>query len=187
MLQIAPATKNIAVIVGATPLEHVGRRSSKRQPSHSQTELTSPTTTISPLTKCCSGSPSCHQTPIFSLLLLLRDASGVTRNADEALQRLHQVANAPINSIFIHQLGLGIVGGRLTRPSLWERKLRTSPFGSCTANPLPVFRPNQSTVFRRVMTGARSSDGTSMKNSCRREARSCSARRQFGIGTGRGS
>ena len=47
------------------------------------------------------------------VLLLLRDASGVTHNADEALQRFHQVANAPINSIFNHQLGLGIVGGRL--------------------------------------------------------------------------
>src|SRR4029077_9812718 len=46
-------------------------------------------------------------------LLLLRDAAGVTINADEALQRLHAVANAPINSMFEHQLGLGIVGGRL--------------------------------------------------------------------------
>ena len=46
-------------------------------------------------------------------LLLLRDAAGVTLNADEALQRLHAVAHAPINSIFDHQLGLGIVGGRL--------------------------------------------------------------------------
>jgi signal transduction histidine kinase len=46
-------------------------------------------------------------------LLLLRDAGGVTLNGDEALQRLHAVAHAPINSIFEHQLGLGIVGGRL--------------------------------------------------------------------------
>ena len=46
-------------------------------------------------------------------LLLLRDASGVTHNADEALQHLHQVANAPISGFFNHQLGLGIVGGRL--------------------------------------------------------------------------
>ncbi len=47
------------------------------------------------------------------LILLLRDATGVSHNADEALQRMHAVANAPINSIFLHQLGLGIVGGRL--------------------------------------------------------------------------
>ena len=47
------------------------------------------------------------------LVLFLRDAAGVTQNADEALQRLHAVANAPINSIFTSQMGLGIVGGRL--------------------------------------------------------------------------
>ena len=47
------------------------------------------------------------------VLLLLRDAAGVTHNADLALERLHRKANAPINSIFEHQLGLGIVGGRL--------------------------------------------------------------------------
>src|SRR5207302_10670337 len=47
------------------------------------------------------------------LILLLRDATGVTHNADEALQRIHAVANAPINGIFQHQLGLGMVGGRL--------------------------------------------------------------------------
>jgi signal transduction histidine kinase len=47
------------------------------------------------------------------LALLIRDAAGVTHNEDEALQRLHAVANAPINGLFHHQLGLGIVGGRL--------------------------------------------------------------------------
>src|SRR5437764_5468602 len=47
------------------------------------------------------------------LILLLRDATGVRHNADEALQRIQAVANAPMNSIFQHQLGLGIVGGRL--------------------------------------------------------------------------
>jgi PAS domain S-box-containing protein len=45
--------------------------------------------------------------------LLIRDASGVTHNQEEALQRLRAVANAPINGLFQHELGLGIVGGRL--------------------------------------------------------------------------
>src|SRR5205823_412667 len=52
------------------------------------------------------------------LILLLRDATGVTHNADEALQRIHAAANAPINGIFQHQLGLGIVGGRLYQAEL---------------------------------------------------------------------
>ena len=43
----------------------------------------------------------------------MRDASGVTHNGDEVLRRIRAVANAPINGIFKHQLGLGITGGRL--------------------------------------------------------------------------
>jgi signal transduction histidine kinase len=55
----------------------------------------------------------------FILLgLLLRDAAGVTHNEDEALQRLRAVSNAPINGLYQHQLGLGIVGGRLYQAEL---------------------------------------------------------------------
>jgi len=42
----------------------------------------------------------------------------VTHNADEALKRIHAVANAPVNGIFQNQLGLGIVGGRLYQAEL---------------------------------------------------------------------
>jgi PAS domain S-box-containing protein len=45
--------------------------------------------------------------------MLLRDAGSVTFTTDEVLRRLAAVANAQINSIFVHQLGTGIVGGRL--------------------------------------------------------------------------
>src|SRR5262249_47031143 len=52
------------------------------------------------------------------VILLLRDASGVNHNADEALKRIHAVANAPVNSIYQHQLGLGIVGAHLYQAEL---------------------------------------------------------------------
>jgi hypothetical protein len=42
----------------------------------------------------------------------------VTHNEDDALQRLHAVANAPINGLYKNQLGLGIVGGRLHQGEL---------------------------------------------------------------------
>ena len=79
MLQVAPATKNIAVIVGATPLERLlAGACFKRQPSRSQAGLTSPTSAISPSTKCRSGSRRCRQIPTF-FLLLLRDAARCNR------------------------------------------------------------------------------------------------------------
>ncbi len=113
MLQVAPATKNIAVVVGATPLEHVWQEAFQKaaEPLANRINFTyySDLSFDQMLQRVAKLPPNSY---IF-VLLLLRDAAGVTHNADEALQRLHQVANAPINSIFDHQLGLGIVGGRL--------------------------------------------------------------------------
>ena len=115
MLQIAPATKNIVVIVGATPLEHLWQEVFQKaaEPFANQINFTyvSDLSFDQMLQRVAKLPPNSY---IF-VLLLLRDASGVTHNEDEALQRLHQVANAPINAIFNHQLGLGIVGGRLYR------------------------------------------------------------------------
>jgi hypothetical protein len=113
ILQVAPETKNIAVVVGATPLEQYWKEAFRK--------------TIAPLTprlhvtyfddlsfdQMLERAASLPPHSYIFMLLLLRDAAGVTYNADEALQKLHAVANAPINSIFDHQLGLGIVGGRL--------------------------------------------------------------------------
>ncbi len=113
MLQIAPATKNIEVIVGATPLEHLWQEAFKKaaEPLAGRVKFTYYSDlSFDQMKERVSKLPP--NSYIF-FLLLLRDAAGVTLNADEALQRLHAVANAPINSIFNHQLGLGIVGGRL--------------------------------------------------------------------------
>ena len=113
MLQVAPATKNIVVVVGATPLEHIWREVFQKaaEPLANRINFTyySDLSFDQMLQAVAKLPPNSY---IF-VLLLLRDAAGVTHNADEALQRLHQVANAPINGIFDHQLGLGIVGGRL--------------------------------------------------------------------------
>ena len=113
MLQIAPATKNIEVIVGATPLEHLWQEAFKKaaEPLAGRVRFTYYSDlSFDQMKERVSKLPP--DSYVF-FLLLLRDAAGVTLNADEALQRLHAVANAPINSIFNHQLGLGIVGGRL--------------------------------------------------------------------------
>ena len=113
MLQIAPATKNIVVVVGATPLEHHWQEAFQKaaEPLAGRINFTYYSDlSFDQMQERVSTLPP--DSYIF-FLLLLRDAAGVTLNADEALQRLHAVANAPINSIFDHQLGLGIVGGRL--------------------------------------------------------------------------
>ena len=142
MLRIAPATKNIAVVVGATPLEHLWQEVFQKaaEPLADRINFTyyNDLSFDQMQQRVAKLPPNSY---IF-FLLLVRDAVGVTHNADEALQRLHAVANAPINSIFEHQLGLGIVGGRLLPAHVSERKRRMLPFVFCMANPLRVFRPN---------------------------------------------
>ena len=113
MLQVAPATKNIVVIVGATPLEHTWREFFQKAAEPFANRINFTYYSDLSFDQMLQAVAKLPPNSFIFVLLLLRDASGVTHNADEALQRLHQVANAPINGIFGHQLGLGIVGGRL--------------------------------------------------------------------------
>ncbi len=113
MLLVAPATKNIEVIVGATSLERRWQENFQKavEPFTGRIKFTyyNDLSFDQMKARVSTLPPDSY---IF-FLLLLRDAAGVTLNADDALQRLHAVANAPINSMFEHQLGLGIVGGRV--------------------------------------------------------------------------
>ncbi|HET9534408.1 MAG TPA: ATP-binding protein, partial [Mesorhizobium sp.] len=113
ILQVAPDTNNIAVVLGASPLERYWTVEFRRafEPFTNRVSFTwfNDLTFDQMLERVAKLPPRS-----FILIgLLLRDASGVTHNQDDALQRLHAVANAPINGMYKHQLGLGIVGGRL--------------------------------------------------------------------------
>ena len=157
MLQIAPATKNIAVVVGATnPLEHVWQEvfQGATEPLANRINFTY----YSDLSfdQMLERAAKLPLNSYIFVLLLLRDASGVTHNADEALQRLHQVANAPINSIFNHQLGLGIVGGRLYPTELVGKEAAGRRHSHLARRTRFQFSAQvNSTVFRPVTTGAR--------------------------------
>ena len=113
ILAVAPATTNIAVVIGASPLEKFWASAFQEEfaPFTNRVSFTwlNDLTFDQMLDRVSKLPPRSF---IF-LILLMRDASGVTHNADEALKRIHAVANAPVNGIFQNQLGLGIVGGRL--------------------------------------------------------------------------
>ncbi len=113
MLQIAPATKNIVVIVGATPLERLWRDVFQKAAAPFAGRINFTYFSDLSFKQMQERVSTLPPDSYIFFLLLLRDAGGVTLNGDEALQRLHTVAHAPINSIFEHQLGLEIVGGRL--------------------------------------------------------------------------
>jgi PAS domain S-box-containing protein len=113
ILQIAPATKNIAVVIGASQVEQYWAAAFRKEFEPYANRINFIWLNDLSLDQMLEKTRALPPDSFIFLILLLRDATGVTHNADEALQRIHAVANAPINSIFQHQLGLGIVGGRL--------------------------------------------------------------------------
>src|SRR3954447_21740891 len=118
MLQLDPETNNVVVILGASPLERYWTEAFKEafEPFAGRVKFTWVNDlSFEEILDLVSKLPPRS----FVLLgLLIRDASGVTHNEDDALQRLRAVANAPINGIFQTQVGLGIVGGRLYQGEL---------------------------------------------------------------------
>jgi signal transduction histidine kinase len=118
MLQLDPETNNVVVILGATPLERYWTAEFREAfaPFVGRVKFTFVNDlSFDQMLDLVSKLPP-HS---FVLLgLLLRDASGVTYNEDDALKRLHAVSRAPINGMFQHEVGLGIVGGRLYQGEL---------------------------------------------------------------------
>src|SRR5437773_241975 len=113
ILQIAPATKNIAIVIGASAVEQYWAAAFRKEFEPYANRINFIWLNDLSLDQMLEKTRALPPDSFIFLMLLLRDATGVTLNADEALQRIHAVANAPINGIFQHQLGLGIVGGRL--------------------------------------------------------------------------
>src|SRR5438552_2946670 len=117
-LQIAPATKNIAIVIGASAVEQYWAAAFRKEFEPFTNRINFIWLNDLSLDQMLEKTRALPPDSYIFLILLLRDATGVTHNADEALQRIHAVANAPINGIFQHQLGLGIVGGRLYQAEL---------------------------------------------------------------------
>ena len=113
MLQLAPDTEHVAVVIGASPLERFWTKAFQEafRPFERRVRFTwfNDLSFKEMLDRAATMPPR----SFILLALLLRDASGVTHNQDEALQQLHAVANAPLNGLYQNQLGLGLVGGRL--------------------------------------------------------------------------
>jgi len=113
ILQIAPDTKNIAVIIGDSPLEHLWTEILKKEYQPFAGRVSFTWLNDLSLGGILERTKNLPPHSFILHILMMRDANGVTYNGDEVLKQIHAVANAPINGIYQHQLGLGITGGRL--------------------------------------------------------------------------
>ena len=118
ILQLDPETNHVVVILGATPLERYWATAFREAfaPFAGRVKFTWVNDlSFDQMLDLVSKLPP---RSFVLMALLVRDASGVTYNQDDALARLNAVSRAPINGMFKHQLGLGIVGGRLYQGEL---------------------------------------------------------------------
>ncbi len=140
MLQLDPETNNVVVIIGATPLERYWSAQYQKafEPFAGRMKFTWVNDlSFEQIQDLTSKLPS-HS--FVLLALLLRDASGITFNQDDVLQRLNEVSRAPVNGMFQYQVGRGIVGGSAVSRRTGGRGDGAWRHGSCAANRRPVSR-----------------------------------------------
>ena len=122
MLQVAPGTKNIEIVLGATSLERTWREAFQKATGPLADRIRFTYYNDLSFDQMLERVAKLPRDSYIFFMVLLQDAGGVTLRSDEALQRLHRVANAPVNALFVHQLGMGIVGGRLLDGELLGKK-----------------------------------------------------------------
>jgi len=113
ILQLQPDTTTIAVVFGTSPLEQfwVGECRREFQRFTSRVDFTWLTDlTLAQVLERSAALPP-HSFILFGMFVM--DAAGVPFEQNEALQRLHAGANAPLFGYFTSQFGLGAIGGRL--------------------------------------------------------------------------
>lgn len=118
ILQLAPDTTNIVCVAGATAVERYWTEAFKGDSAGFTNRVSFTWMNDLPFDQMLERTKNLPPRSFIFIVMLLRDAAGVALNADEALRRIRAVANAPVNGIFEHQLGQGIVGGRLYRAEL---------------------------------------------------------------------
>lgn len=114
-LHVLPETRYIVAVIGRSPLEQFwqGELSRELQAFAGRVDVTWLSEFSFP--EVCARAASLPPRSILLFVLMVMDAAGVPYEQLEALDELHDVANAPIFGLFEEQLGRGIVGGRLIR------------------------------------------------------------------------
>jgi signal transduction histidine kinase len=117
ILHLLPETKDVAVVVGNSPVERFWASELRRdfQPLNEQVNITwFDNLPFGEILERAAAMPP--RSAIF-WFLLSEDAAGVPYSQDRALDRMREVAVVPIFGMGDYQLGRGIVGGPLMQTS----------------------------------------------------------------------
>lgn len=123
ILQPFPATTNIVVTMGATPLSRYWTEQCMREFAPFTNRITFTylgDRSLEQMRQELQSLPE-HSAILYGDVTV--DAAGVPHERERALTSLRAVANAPMFGVYEHQVGLGIVGGRLISNELWGRRV----------------------------------------------------------------
>ena len=113
ILQLQPQTTNIVMVFGASALERFWTEQCRRefQVFTNRVGFTWVNDlSLEQILKHCATLPP-NSFVLHALFIV--DAAGVPCERNEALRRLHEVANAPVFAYYTSEFGLGSIGGRL--------------------------------------------------------------------------
>jgi PAS domain S-box-containing protein len=113
ILQVAPDTTNIVCVIGASPVEQYWTAVFQSEFARFTNRVSFTWLNDLPFDQMLERVKRLPPRSFVFVILLLRDAAGVAHDSENVLRQICEAANAPVNSIFENQLGLGIVGGRL--------------------------------------------------------------------------
>jgi PAS domain S-box-containing protein len=113
MVRLQPATTNVAVILGASPLESFWVQECRREWAPYTNRIRFDWLHELPLPQMQERLRALPPGSFVFFGLLVVDAGGVSYDHYDVLQALHQVASAPMYSCFSSHFGRGIVGGQL--------------------------------------------------------------------------
>ncbi len=155
ILDVLPETTQVAVVVGASPLEKFWKEELKRefQPFMDRIEFTwFDQLTFDEMKRRVAALPP-NSAILYAVLVL--DAAGIPRPLTRGLQGIRDAANAPVFGVYASNIDRGVVGGRLvsdrelgrSAASVAIRVLRGESPGAIKTPPLgpgtPVYNWNE--------------------------------------------
>ena len=113
ILQVLPGTKNVAVVVGTSPIEQFWRKEIDKETEPLRDRIAFRWYDQMPFESALKDASTLPPHSAIFWELMLVDAAGVVYEGDTALAKLHAVANAPVFSYDESFFGQYIVGGPL--------------------------------------------------------------------------
>lgn len=113
MLRLQPATTNIVVVFGSSPLERYWEAECRREFATFTNRVAFDWWSGLALVEMRQRIRVLPRGSFVFYAMLTTDAAGVPYDHDDGLRALHSAAGAPIYGYFASQFGLGAVGGRL--------------------------------------------------------------------------